>query len=247
MGFSLLAFCESTTAMTALDNIAPIIDQHVTVTGDDISVPSFAPNLGMLYAFGAGIAQCRVASPSLRHSLLPEVMPVDVSAEPTTGFKILSHFDRPFELTPSEGLQATVIHANTEYDTVLVWLFDAIEAAPAGEIVTVQATGTTTLTAYGWSLVPLTFSQQLEAGTYAIVGMRAASAGALAARVVLSGSPFRPGVVGYDAVSDMENDIFRNGNLGVFGTFEHSAQPQVEFLSVSADTAETVYFDLIKL
>jgi len=35
--------------------------------------------------------------------------------------------------------------------------------------------------------------------------------------------------------------------LGNWGEFDHTYPPQVEFLSVSADTAEVVYLDLVKI
>jgi hypothetical protein len=41
--------------------------------------------------------------------------------------------------------------------------------------------------------------------------------------------------------------MFRNGTFGIFGEFEDTDQPTVDFLSVSADTAQEVYFDLIQV
>jgi len=35
--------------------------------------------------------------------------------------------------------------------------------------------------------------------------------------------------------------------MGVWGEFTHDSPPTVDFLSVSADTSETVYLDIVKI
>jgi hypothetical protein len=87
----------------------------------------------------------------------------------------------------------------------------------------------------------------LPAGSYDIIGMRAVSTGAIAARLVIPGFEWRPGVIAYDAVGDVELPRFRYGNAGVFGRFTHDSPPTVDFLSVSADTSETVFLDVVKV
>jgi hypothetical protein len=247
MGFYVAAWRESTAAMTALDYIAALVDQKIRTQNDSIIVPEKWPNIGGVYAGGAGIARCQIDAPSLRSTFLPDIKPVDVSAEPTSNPPFAKMFDNPLMLKPSEELKATIIHANTEYDTVAVWLMDTIDDAPTGEIFTVRFTGATTLTANAWTLVPLTISQQLPVGNYAVVGMRADAAGGILARLVFSDDDSRPGVICFDAVSDLEPEIFRYGNLGKFGEFTNLTIPQAEFLSTSADTAEVIELDLIKL
>jgi hypothetical protein len=77
--------------------------------------------------------------------------------------------------------------------------------------------------------------------------MRAESAGAIAARLVLPGSAYRPGVIAYDAGSDVEIEKFRMGNNGSLGEFSHQFIPAAEFFAASADTSEVVYLDVIKI
>ena len=118
---------------------------------------------------------------------------------------------------------------------------------PAGEIITVKATATETLVANKWTNAQLEFVDELGAGRYAVVGMRAKSDGLIAARLVFSEIPWRPGVVGIDAFGDLDVPRFRMGKAGIFGEFEHTNPPTVDFLSISADTSETVWLDIIKI
>lgn len=249
MAFSLVAWSESVDTGGVLTAINAVSDQHITTDGEDVLVPSFAPNLVGVFAIGATISQAQISSPSLRKGLLYDVSPLNVAAEPDTRPYIHDRFKHPMPLTEGEGLRALVAEgaAGAEQETVFAFLEGEHQEAPSGVIMTVRATSATTLTPYEWSLCRLTLSQQLEAGRYAIVGMKAISAGALAARLVIPGSQFRPGVIAADTEGDVSIPQFRYGEKGTFGEFEHTFIPAVEFFSISADTAETVYLDIIKI
>jgi hypothetical protein len=249
MAFSIVAWSESQDTAGILTAVQALVDQHITTEGDNVLVPSFAPNLAGVFALGATISQAQVTSPSLRRGLLFDVAPINIGAEPVNRPYMHDLFRNPIPLVPSEGLQVRVAEgaAGAERETVLAWLQSEFEEPASGEIMTVRATSTTTLTADVWSLCNLTLSQQLEAGRYQIVGMKATSAGAVAARLVLPGSEFRPGVIAGDSLGDVSIVNQRYGNHGVFGEFEHTFVPAVEFLSGSADTTEEVYLDIIKV
>lgn len=240
---------ESQDSAAVLVNVAALGDQSLTTSGDDIIVPAWASRLAGVLALGATISLGRITSPSLRQGTELDISPLNIGAEPLGPCPWHNLFSRPLELTPSEGLRAQVAEgaAGAELEVVIAWLLGEQEAAPDGEVQTIRCTGTATLVASAWSLVALTMGQQLEAGTYAIVGMRATSAGAIAARLVIPGSQYRPGCIAYDASSDVEDAAFRRGGLGKWGEFDHRSIPQVEFLSVSADTSEVVFLDVVKI
>jgi hypothetical protein len=249
MAFSLVAFSESQDTAGVLTSVQALVDQHITTDGDNILVPSFAPNLAGVFALGATISQAQVSAPSLRRALLYDVAPLNVGAEPVVRPYLHDRFMNPIPLEPSEGLQALVAEeaVGAERETVLMWLQGEYEEPAGGEVMTVRATSTTTLSANEWSLCSITLTQQLQAGRYQIVGMKAVSAGAVAARLVLPGSEYRPGVIASDTIGDVSIQAQRYGKHGVFGEFEHTFVPQVEFLSVSADTSEEIYLDIIKI
>jgi hypothetical protein len=248
MAFTLVGWYRSVNTGGDLTELTALADQHVRVEANNIIVPRDVAYLAAAMHLAATAVQAQISSPSLRRTVLLDIAPVNVGAEPT--FPALFHnmFYNPIPLTPDESLRALAAGGETaaEGKTVLAWLSDGKLTPVSGEIYTVRATGSTTLTANAWTNVALTFSQTLPAGTYQVVGMRAMSNGCVAARLVFVGGIWRPGVIGLDAVNDPGEPLFRNGNLGVFGEFYHDQPPTVDFLSISADTSEVVFLDIIK-
>jgi len=247
--FTLVAWSESQDTGGNLTYVAALADQHVRVEGDNIVVPAGMNYLLGALAVGATISDAQIESPALRRTLLLDVPGLNIGAEPIVPTPVFDAFYNPLILDEYEPLRSLVAEeaAGAEQETVLVWLGDGPQAPVGGDIYTVRATATATLTAYAWTNAALNFSQVLPAGVYQVVGMRAESAGLIAARLVFVGGTWRPGCVGYDARSDKEHFIFRRGGLGVWGEFAHDQPPTVDFLSVSADTTETVWLDLVKV
>lgn len=247
--FTTVAWSESQDSAAVLVNVAGVPDQSVTVTADDIVVPGDMANLAGVLAVGATITLARIEAPSLRRMILFDVHPINIGAEPIFPSVLNKRFYSPIMLDPAESLRAQVAEAaaGAEQETVVAWLSDGPLVPVTGEIFRIRAVGTTNLVAFNWSNVPITLGQTLPAGRYQVVGMSAMSAGCIAARLVFVGYQWRPGCVGIDALSDAGDEIFCNGNLGVWGEFEHTQPPTVDFLSVSADAAETVFLDLIKV
>lgn len=245
MAHTLIAWNENQATET-LTAIAGLADQHVTVSGNDIIVPTLS-KVGGIYGLGASMSNAQLASPSLRTFLNLDVAGIDIAAEPTSPPNWMDLFDRPVDLIATEGLNFNSTNDATARASGLVWLMDEIAPLPAGKITTIRATGATTLGAYAWTNVPLTFTQTLPAGRYAIVGMKATSDGGIAARCVIPGYAWRPGVIAQDAISDITPARFRHGRMGNWGEFGHQEPPTVDFLSISADTSEVVFLDLIKI
>lgn len=248
MSFSLVGWTEEVDSGTLTD-IEALLDQHVTTDGDDILVPSFASNIIGVFAFGVSITGAQISSPTLRKGLMLDVAPINAGAEPVFPLPFINRIDRPIALTPGEGLRGRASEGGAAATQVgvLAWLQGDYEEPPGGEILTVKATSATTVTPYEWTLCPLSLTQQLEAGRYALVGARVECANGIAARFVIPGSEYRPGVIACDAIGDTDGGIFREGRFGMFGEFEHTFIPQVEVLAADADTAEVVYLDVIKI
>ena len=77
--------------------------------------------------------------------------------------------------------------------------------------------------------------------------MHAFSTGLICARLVFVGYQWRPGVIGFASNILFNREAFRDGKWGSFGEFAHNTPPTVDFFSSSADTAETLYLDLVKV
>ena len=247
MVFTLVAYSESQDSAT-LVNVAALVDPHVRVVGDDIVVPSALPYVGGVYAIGADLTRAQLVSPSIRRRYPFEVTPIEIAAEPADPVKMLGFFQSPIGLDADEALnfQAAENNAAAGRSTGLVWLCDGATSPISGEeMFAIRSTNTSTLVAYAWTNGALTFADSLPAGTYAVVGMRASSAGLIAARLVFSQFPWRPGVIASDTLGELGAPVFRMGGLGVWATFEHNTPPTVDFLSLSADTSQTVDLDLV--
>jgi hypothetical protein len=184
----------------------------------------------------------------LRRVFLPEVVPLDVGAAlPASPRKVFLFDERPIPLDPGEALDSNITNTASDRETVLVWLGPGPSKPDTRPFFTLRATGTTTLVAGGWTNASLTFDQTLPAGQYALLGARARSTNLIAFRFVFVGGTYRPGALGYAAITSLDYDKFRAGNLGVWGTFKHNAPPTVDFLANVADTAETLELDLVYL
>lgn len=249
MAFTMIGWRASVNTGGALTEIAALADQHVRVEGNNIIVPRGMNNLVFAFHTAATATLAQLASPTLRRTVLLDIAPINVAAEPLSPPAIMPLFNSPIVLDEDEALRALVAggESTAENKIVLALLSDGDISPVTGEIFTVRATGSTTLTANAWTNVALTFSQTLPAGRYAVVGMRPESSGCVAARLVFVGGVWRPGAIGTDSVADIQPDMFRHGRLGIWGEFEHTQPPTVDFLSVSADSSETVYLDIVKI
>jgi hypothetical protein len=233
---------------------AALGEQHIRSTGTQI----FVPELTQIIALAAGVditveSFARLAAPSLRKLSRFEIEPfsTDTAAavEPASPAPVVDLRLNPLQPTKDEVLTAEINSnpAAAREQWVVEWLADGPVTPVTGKIFTVRATGAATLVALTWGNVALTLSEDLPRGRYAVVGLRARSAGCIAARMVFIGGRWRPGVLGCDAQADLTHEMFRFGGLGVFGEFEDTDLPSVDFLSISADTAEDVLLDLIQL
>ena len=183
--------------------------------------------------------------------------------------RIWDYYKYPIPLNPTEELDiyATQNSGSSETEYVATLLSDnnpTPAQVPAvqltlngtGRFFTAHATSSTTLTAGGWTQCQLTFDQALPAGLYSLVGARAYSATALFFRMYPAQAPlWRPGGVAVQAYDQMDPAGQRyvpdyGTHLGAWGQwlqFYQNVPPQVEFFATSADTAEEVWLDLIRI
>lgn len=251
MVFTVVAYSELPTAGATYDAITAVSDPHLTVQGEDVIVPPEVPNVVAVYGVGANLTNLRLVSPSIRAMVPIDIVPVDKSATPSDVSRVADYRSNPISLVPEEALNVQASNdaasGSETQVTAIVFLADGPITPTAGKIFTVKCTSDTELTAYEWTNGSLTFTQDLPAGRYQVVGMRAESPGLIAARLVFPGYSWRPGVIGRTSSSQPDIEMFRYGKFGVFGEFDHNRPPTVDFLSSSADTSETVYLDLIKV
>lgn len=251
MAFTMAGWYSSIDGGGALHNIAAIPDEHITVFGNDIRVPRNMTQLIGVTALSAAsisFSDAVLKSPTLRQVFNPHIgILIDgvVFGNPP---ELLLHPLNPTPLTADENLTLEIesdsAAAAAEYG--LVWFSDGALTQITSNIYTMRATGSASLVAGLWVNTPLVFSEQLPAGRYAIVGMRAEGANLVAARIVFQQSFWRPGVPAVNALKNRDAKWFRKGRIGTWGEFDQTSPPTIDCLGVT-DTTQNFYLDLVPL
>ncbi len=252
--FHLAAFYQSVDPAGAYVQLAAIGDSQLTVNSPRIQVPS----LNHVIALAAGVEQAvvgnaRIVSPSLTAKYRHQIIPLNVATAgnvlPNSPARVQDLRGDPINLVPSEQLTAEINSnpAAAQPQWVLVWFADGKPASVSGPVTTARATVANALVTGAWTLNTLVFDEQIPRGRYQVVGMRAFSTTMVAARLVIAANPWRPGTIGAGLIGDAGHDMFRFGNLGVWGEFEDVDNLQVETLAEAADTAasQQYFVDLI--
>jgi hypothetical protein len=239
---------ELSSSLAALTALTPIPDPTLRVAGNDFFVPNGMANIlaaGAMINSAVATLRMQIQSPSLRATLNADIAPIVNALGFTAPQPSMRLWDTPLPLVVNEPLDVFAQNGAAVMNRALLILGDGPVKPVLGKIFTIRATATATLVTASWVNSALTFGQTLPAGHYQCVGFRAWSANLVAARIFFVGSPWRPGVFGLQSEANQEWPDFRWGNIGVWGEFDNTVPPTVDFLGVT-DSAEVVYLDLIK-
>lgn len=248
--FTLHAFATTTSGTySSLTNIAPPSDPVLALSGNFLYVPVLNNLIGA-YAFGAAIQRGQLSTPSLLADVPYDITPVDAATIPAAVTLVNIHPEDPIALVTDEPLQALVTTGSNSTATIGIWLSDGAIAKVSGRILRVRGTFTTGSTADVWSNASLTLTNQLAEGTYQLVGARAEGSHGKLFRFVFPGgtNATRPGAIFSNARGGVSNidPIFRNGNLGVWGTFSNRVLPTIDNMTDGNSETATLIMDLIK-
>jgi len=238
-------------------------------SGSGLQVAAELPFLHSLFGVGANLENIQPQAASFQPLPYPTFSPNNKGTAAEAIPRLWDFSYAPKALRPTEffNVFASQNSGGAETEAVFVQFTDnrpatapPIATGPAingnGMFTTVHATAGVTLTANAWSQVTPTLDSPLPAGTYALVGARVQSAGALAFRVSpVTGPLWKPGGVAVQSqdAADAPNQRFFNpitgkhSNWGIWMTFFQNVFPYVQIWSTSADTTENMWFDLIKL
>lgn len=268
--FRLVAFNNTATpadadTTVALDPVGAVPDPHVHIEGDNIYIPGDTPDLigfwgftGSLTAAETAVAvQMRLESPSMGIYKDIPVFQIPAAAaaddeEPDAPTPLNLWLANPLRLSAGEGMQLHVresVAGDDRQATGLVWLGNGQLGNPYPNLpmLTVRFTAAIDGVAYSWVNGAITFEQNLPVGVYAVMGMHVISASGIGARLVFSGQGARPGCLAYDSIEDVSNQVFRNGNLGVWGTFDTHAPPTLDILCRTTDSSQEGWLDIVKI
>ena len=239
----------ATVASAAETDIAAIADQVLVIQNGHF-LPQRPTNI--LYAAFCALlgVRARLSSPTLAVITSPYIRDISLAVDFGNPQIIADYSQDPLMLAPLEELTlfATNSAATSGLSLGILGLDYGRQPQPAGNIYTIRGTATATLVINAWTqLGTITWQNSLPTGTYAIVGAEAFSAGGKAFRITCENQVPRPGGLATLLETNRTHPIFRMGNLGEWGRFHNYAMPTFEMISASADTAESVYLDLVKV
>jgi len=255
MPFSLHFHYEDVDPAGAFNDLTALADPLGSNDGNDLIVPDLNQIVALACGVPSGANQrLRLDSPSLRvlgrYEFAEFNGGADAAAEPDNPQKVVDLRASPLVMVPTERILAQADYNTTlaEQAWVAYWFGNGpITPLVSPNIRAVRVTTGITLTADAWSNGGLTFADPLPPGRYQLVGARFQGAGMIAARFVFADQAARPGVLCVDDENDYQHPMFRSGGLGVFGEFESTRLPTVDFLSISADATPFGQLDIIQV
>jgi hypothetical protein len=247
--FHVMAFATSSPGTYgSLTAIPPATDPVAAISGNFLFVPALN-NIFGAYALGTNILRAQFTSPSLLANVPFDVTPVEDAAAPAAVTQLLLQPSSPIPLVVDEPLSVLITTGGTSAETVIGFLSDGPVTQVTGNIIHVRGTITTGSTGYSWQNSALSLTNQLAEGTYNLVGCRIEGSHTIAARFVFSGSSntVRPGLIASAGATGIHSDdFFRNGNLGVWGSFTNRVLPSVDYIGDGTGETATVILDVIK-
>lgn len=251
MAIHLAAFTRLDTAAAVNEDTPGVTDQVLTLQNNHY-IAQEDLNLLAAYARNAGAVNARLSTPNFRRVSVPSIQPVlrgaaPISIPPMVFFppaklRVPAIDEIAFELTNDGAGGVRTVGG--------IWLSTPSHNfnVPPGDVYTIRATATITGVLANWTAGNMTFDQTLPAGNYAVIGLDVIGATTEFARLNFMGGGYRPGVVVRPAIVNYMWDNFRFGNVGVFGVFANTAQPQLEvFQTTAAATPYTVFMEVIKV
>lgn len=238
-----------TLASTTETDVPALADGVLTLSNNHV-LPPRPTNLLYAAAASLNVARVRLSQPSLNVVTSPYLHDVSLAVDFGNPQIIADYSNDPLTLKELEEVvvQWTQGAATSGVILALLGLDFGRQSPPAGNVYTIRGTATGTLAINSWTNVgTIVWQNAPQSGTYVVVGGFAQSAGGKAFRFIFPEQVPRPGGPAILLETNRVHPLFRFGNLGVWGTFKNYALPAVEMISASADTAEIIYMDIMKI
>lgn len=234
--------------------VTAVADPIIASSGNGLLINAQLPFLWRVAAFGTNLTRVQLTSATLRDYAPFDVSPVNVGTALESPLRYLDLSDAPIKFQGVEELDVFGVQSNAgaQRITCAVWFADGPPRPIQGRVFTMHWTASTTLTANALTAITPVFDNGIPSGIFAIVGSRQISAGAAFHRYIpRGGNPFRPGFPsaqaqdGYALDGSRYTDYLQN--WGEAMRFNNVTIPQIEVFSISADTTEEGYIDMIQV
>ena len=258
MPYNLVGFCEATpgTGINLL-NVGLLEELYSVQNAVDLLVTQEAQYVLGVFAVGVStLGDVLLRQPKMvdyaikKTSLVADVAPL---------CSFTDYFARPLPLR-ADKLNVLVVNATDEAALVGLMLGSGkITQAMKDDVDpthVISGYGDTTVSAYTWSRCPITWEQTLDAGIYEVVGMRGGVYGGTdmsLMRLSIPGSKsWMPGIIAGQMQADHEEWQSLEAlpakdwpRMGI--QFDTQHMPNIEVLSIGADTDENVELTLQKV
>ena len=247
---TVVAYSESITPDGSEVNIAAVEDQHMKTSGDEITIAEYNRIIGSVLCGGSTVSRGKLITPSLRGLNPYDINPLVAALFPTGLYNYNMHPGSPIPLQMNESMEAfvTAATASASQLSAVVFLTSGDISQFRGNIAKVRFSFTVTKTAGSWKYANVTFIDDLPVANYDVVGADVVCAAAVAFRFVPVGGGARPGAPARNAVDSPIDPVFRNGNLGVWFSFNTVQLPGIEILASASASSATFYgtMDLVR-
>ena len=251
--YHVAAFSEDIATAGTLQPIATVADDQIFVSGDDLRVPTALSFLLAAFALGPGASRARIVAPSLRafanYEIAPKVIGESVPIDDPAGLITLALNPLPLAVGESINFESDGgAGAGAGQITGVVLLGDGAVVPVSGLIRTIRTTAGITGTENAWASGPVTFSEDLPAGDYQVVGARCEADNPGAFRLIFVAGGPRPGSLSTLGDEGREVRGARMGGWGVWGQFNTNQPPTLEILSLAgAGSAQVLYLDILRV
>jgi hypothetical protein len=249
----------SSIAQNGLNQVTANYNGVVVKLNNGFQIPVSLNYLHSIFAVSTHLERVRMQTPAFLPFPYPDYNPNNRGSAFESPPRIWDFSMNPPAMNPTDELDAFAYQNNSAAETVYVGINFTDNAkipVPAGRVLSVHWTSSTTLTAGAFTLIQPVLDQALPAGTYAMVGSRVFSATGLFFQMQPAmGQVWRPGgicVQAYDQLDPVNQRangyvVYPNMSWGVWLTFLQNVPPQVNIFATSADTAEEGWYDLVKI
>jgi hypothetical protein len=244
----LAAYFASLTNGSTFAQVAAVNDGVLTrTTANNFILPKPGKIVGA-YSAGVSITEARINTPSLRYVGLPLIGFLNAALVVPSPPALTWWGDNgpPIPTVDEISIEHSLGGAAPENEFTLLFIQFEKRPVPAGPTYRLEFTGTITASAGTWVSGAMTPTSTLPQGSYAVVGMDCVGTNLAAARLIFPGSFFRPGCLCRNSKTSLPSYLFTNDSMGLYGTFKSVNLPNLEVFSIGANTAQTVYLDVIR-
>jgi hypothetical protein len=228
-------------------DITPIPDTVLSIFNGHF-FPQDPPAIIFAAAMSTLIGRARIQTPELLKTTSPFIRGTMAGLVPTSPGQVADYRMQPLDLKAREEIIifGTQTMAGTIRVTALLGLLFSPNPPAQGDSYTMRGTSATAAVANVWTLLTVTFQNQIPQGNWAVTGMQHQSANGQAARLIFLGGFYRPGCMSIASISDYGHPMFRLGGLGRWGIFRDNILPNIEVLCNAADAVHEIYLDFEK-